>query len=80
MDKDYIIEKIKLLTVWLQALLTLSIVAVSGVITFFISNLDDMSLTEKRIIIFGFVIIAIIMLMIFVIKNKINHFINILKK
>ena len=80
MDKDYLIEKIKLLTVWLQALLTLSIVAVSGVITFFISNLNDMSLTEKRIIMLGLGIIAIIMLIIFVINNRINHFINILKK
>ena len=80
MDKDYIIEKIKLLTVWLQALLTLSIVAVSGVVTFFISNLHDIGLTEKRIIISGFVTITIIMLLIFVIKYKINHFINLLKQ
>jgi len=80
MDKDYIIERIKLLTVWLQTILTLSIVVASGVVTFYISNLDDIHLIEKKIIVIGFFVVMVGVIIIIVIINRINHFINLLKK
>ena len=81
MDMEgFLKEKIKLLTLWLRSLLTIDVIVASGIITFYISNLNDISLVEKQFLIAGVVIVIVITIIIILINKKINHFINLLKQ
>jgi len=80
MDKEHLKEKIRLLTEWLRGMFALFVLIGSALTTLLIQRTFLNDTYYNKMLNFGLTVEIIIFIMILIINNRINQFINKLKQ